>query len=776
MNINTLFPTTGTTGSNGSMQLTNSIQNIPITTEAFPDSYYLGYMRHWFAWQKTTQATYNPETDEISFNDITDYTAYPSIGYGAHIYSTAMFYITNYFYDSNSGKFVCSTGTDKYLLNNFHPQATSMRNLALEFVLLGIDNDSYAPRSYVTFTSISDFLDFYNGNRSIVLSDTYYSRTYTIYRNDLTKDGYFDTPDNTRFVLKQGFFDSDSYYDDNNTPYTGYRPQIFVQSNYLVLGVSVSSVTFGENNSIDWGTIGLNIYNNNPYLYQCLPKNQTEDGNIVISVPFIGHLDGKFNASDWFRTDRVGQWDIIDSDGEGRTYIFSERNAAQYPVGVLWQSTIEDVYKNASLYRWTTSNVYGFSDGVSYYPTFNPNDMNEFTLGLQTGTQTELQQLLPLWYRLDNAQASTYTDTDKPTPEQPEIAVDNAPIETGSNIPDFTSIRRVSGNAFNAMYEIPLVGIEEMGYLLSQSANTFWHALGTATDDKQSNILDYVVSLKWYPCDFDDGVSQNFIQFGYNGNAQLTFSSGVTIHKINFCYQHFDMGSVFVPSYFDTICFLDYEPYTTCKLYMPYIGFVDVPANLVINHTINFNYIVDLTTGIATCFADNGHNIIYTGSGQIGVDIAVSGNDILTQSQQTVSAYLSGASKLANGVVGLGIAGLSGNAVAGIGAVGGIMSDIATTAIDIASAKRGKPVSVSGGSGFGASFNPQTPCIFVERSCIKIPSGYGHSVGFVSNAKSKIENLTGYTQIENPDLSEIPGINQNEMTILSDILKSGFYA
>ena len=64
----------------------------------------------------------------------------------------------------------------------------------------------------------------------------------------------------------------------------------------------------------------------------------------------------------------------------------------------------------------------------------------------------------------------------------------------------------------------------------------------------------------------------------------------------------------------------------------------------------------------------------------------------------------------------------------------------------------------------------------VERDCIKIPSDYGHTVGYISCTYAKVSELSGYTEIENPDLSGISGINESEMQLLSDTLKSGFYA
>ncbi len=799
MNINNLFQTTGTTGNNGSMELTNSIQNIPITTETFPDSYYLGYMKHWFSWQKTTQATYNAETNEISFTDITDYSTYPSIGYGAHIYSTGMWFISNYVFDTDLSKFIYTSGVDKYLLNNFHPQATSMRNLALDFVLLGIDNDSYAPHSYVTFTSIADFLDFYNDIRSITLTDSYNSRTYTIYRRDLTNDGYYDTPDNTRFVLKQGYFDSDSYYDDNSTAYTNFRPQIFTQSNYKILNETKSSVTFGENNSVEFGTIGLNIYNQNPYMYKCLPKTQTQDGNVVITVPFIGHLDGTFIASEWF-LNRVGNWDIIDSNNEGRTYIFNERYGSAYPVGLLWQETIEDVYKNASLYRWTTSNVYGYSDDVAYYPTFNPDDMNEFTLGLQTGTQSDLQSLLPLWYRLDNAQASEYTDSDKPTPEDEDDTDPEPDIETGVIVSNNFTRPFSIANQFVTTYVMTGAQLSNLGRILWTSFNddtvtmdmveNFWANVQQATGTWDiSAVMNFFISLTMFPFDVTNLLPSTSLQsaselFLGTGKLGLDIKGSSNLYVANYAVGIADLGTVAIPETYG-----DYRDYvnTVISVYLPYCGTVQLNPSDVVGKSISCKYAIDINSGECTAFlilVDNNverYNLAIE-KGMCGFSIPItSTNSAQVKTRLENNMLKSGSAMLSMLQGGLNVfeTALKGDAFdIGSSALGFQQSRISSKMLEnsfLSQSGIGCNY-ISGATGFSDLACPSTAYVQIKRGIYSKPMHYKSTVGYSTNAKEygKISNFSGYIKCVNADVSGMT-CTEEEKSKIKLLLESGVY-
>lgn len=774
-------------------KLTKAINDITITTQNFSDAYWLGWIKYENIPQvfKTSQLQYTGtgNTRKVKFADITTvenvdftYSGTHSTSYNNGNYSCEWIY---HYYNETYGKWTYSSyygySAGTRLINEMEYQAFAMGTLNIRIAVatdyaIGRFNVTWATSTTHSFT-IQEFIEFMNGNFSINFAfydyNTSQMRTVTVTGTDFGNDGLFQIPDTTHKL----FINYYEFTKRRRNVYNSYDNIIPLVNTHITADEIQSEISLcrSPNPTGDFALLKFTVdtanekINGNFYNESLVLPDYGTGNEIPVNISGINAEFSLEELLEYENYPKINGNAVIGHNAD-------QPNNTNFRLMLYPIIKLSEIYKHASLFRWTDTSYAdaGYNDGHIFYPKVNL-ETNEILCELITGNQEIVPQLASWEY--GTIISNNYKPSDKPTPTPvPTGGIDTKPKETGTNLPDFTSIRRVSGNAFNSFYKVPLVGVEEMGYLLSQSANTFWQALGTATDDKQSNLLDYVISLKWYPVDFENGTAGNVIQFGYNGNAQLTFSAGVTIEKINYCYQYISMGSVFVPTYLDNVSFLDFEPYTECMLYLPYIGFASVPSNKVVGHTISFDYIIDITTGIATAFVSNGQTVIFTGSGQIGVDIAVSGNDIITQSQQISSAVISGTTKLLSGAMTAGFSMVTENAAGTIGSIAGTMSGIAETAISVASAKRGKPLSVSSGSGFGASFNPQTPCILVERDCIKIPTDYGHTVGYISGTYAKVSELSGYTELENPDLSGISGINESEMQLLSDTLKSGFYA
>lgn len=346
-----------------------------------------------------------------------------------------------------------------------------------------------------------------------------------------------------------------------------------------------------------------------------------------------------------------------------------------------------------------------------------------------------------------------------------------------NSLPLISGIRTVSGDAFSTFYRLSMYHVAELGRLISQMPQTFWEALGTATDYKQSNILDYLISLKWYPLNINDStdIATPDLQFGFNGSAKITFTAAGTSYKIGNINRIYDMGTITIPYRAATQSFLDLEPYTSVSAYLPYIGTVSLQANDVMGYAITCTYIVDLTTGMCTGILDNGTDTIYIGTGKIGVDISVSGNDILTQSEKMASSYIGAASSAVNSTLSLVASTAAEDAAGMIAASTSAVANIATSAIGIANAKRGIPETVGSASGFGGGYTHQSPYIRVQRPAVSIPGKYGHDMGYVCNRSYTIGSLSGYTVCSNPDLSGIAA-TAAELDMIKSILCTGFYA
>ena len=74
--------------------------------------------------------------------------------------------------------------------------------------------------------------------------------------------------------------------------------------------------------------------------------------------------------------------------------------------------------------------------------------------------------------------------------------------------------------------------------------------------------------------------------------------------------------------------FMDFEPYTRCQMYLPYIGMTEIPMEVMANSGVSVKYFVDLATGKCQCLIKGSDAYVQTLSGQIGVRVPLMGSNI----------------------------------------------------------------------------------------------------------------------------------------------------
>lgn len=464
----------------------------------------------------------------------------------------------------------------------------------------------------------------------------------------------------------------------------------------------------------------------------------------------------------------------------GNCYLYPVYNLARIQknvsaLGLYWTGNVESATNSAI--------GFGTTDNLIHLGVMDENGYTDgsFVSGIECATQWQNTVDDIIGKRV--LEPVDPTDPPQPpTPPSDDGEDDMRRRNDTTNLPSIGGIRLVSGTGFSSFYLLSAYHVGELGKLLSQMPTSFWEALGTATDYKMSNILDYISALKWYPINIAASapalypdVQVSDIQFGFNGAAKVILTAAGTSYRLGTVNRVFDMGSIDIPYRAAQQTFLDLEPYTDVYANLPYIGMVQLQTNQVLGYTITCYYIIDLITGIATCFLDNGYDTIYTGSGKIGVDISVSGNDIITQSERMSTAYVGTVTHAISNALSIGGSVATDNPAGAAVGTSNMISGLVADSIATANAKRGVPAVVGGGSGFGSTYACQTPAIIVHRPAVKIPAGYGHSIGYIYNTRTRISNLTGLTVCDNPDLSGIPATSA-ELDMIKNILCSGFYA
>lgn len=108
------------------------------------------------------------------------------------------------------------------------------------------------------------------------------------------------------------------------------------------------------------------------------------------------------------------------------------------------------------------------------------------------------------------------------------------------------------------------------------------------------------------------------------GRASITYPA----YKLTQTYIHPDPIEMTIPLYKDD--FNEWSPYRRLKLYIPYIGTIDLPTDLYHDDSIILDYVVDLTTGLmeVNICAHSLNNKLMTLSAEIGGQLPTSVNNV----------------------------------------------------------------------------------------------------------------------------------------------------
>lgn len=203
--------------------------------------------------------------------------------------------------------------------------------------------------------------------------------------------------------------------------------------------------------------------------------------------------------------------------------------------------------------------------------------------------------------------------------------------------------------------------------------------------------------------------------------------------------------------------FLNKSPFTTLQLWLPYCGFQEVDASLVVGNTCYLDVIIDFVTGNLMYYLSvddpNGtdKSLIYTWNGNCSVEMPLTGEDY----GRKVSGFLNA------GVQAM-------TAFATDNPIGGVTA--AETGLEAASNNyyRNKG-NTTGNNGFTGV---QYPYIVLTYPKLHVPSNYNHVNGRPLNQTRDFSTLRGYTEIDNV-IVDIPDASDTEKELILEKLKSG---
>ena len=375
------------------------------------------------------------------------------------------------------------------------------------------------------------------------------------------------------------------------------------------------------------------------------------------------------------------------------------------------------------------------SDPNIYIPTISPsgNVTGKYTHGEDNQKQPQLTWTNP-WNDsgYDPTDPNKYTDTiDLATPGLTTTGIFNRTFALTAN--DVDNLANYLWNADETIFTEVVKGLALMG----------------------GNPIDGMIDLRLYPFDCAAKAGGGHAETIVVGRTDTK----VNALKINNYNAVLDLGSCTFHRKFGN--FLDYEPFTTASLYIPYVGIVPISTADFMGQTITCKMVVDITTGSCTAIVfANGIPIIYK-NGNIGVEIPMTGTNSAAYASRIAGGLTSGATDIALGAASKSV----GQVVSGVGT-------IADAALSVNNTMYNTAGSSSPACGL---WQPQNCYFIIQRPVPIVPDNYGHTVGYACNYQSTIGACSGYTQTYNVDVSTI-NAPESEKNAIANILNSGFYA
>lgn len=304
--------------------------------------------------------------------------------------------------------------------------------------------------------------------------------------------------------------------------------------------------------------------------------------------------------------------------------------------------------------------------------------------------------------------------------------------------------------------------------------------------------IDVIVSLDKYPIsDIPTGTNSEPIKYGKASGAAL--GKPLTVNTIFFNFSGVDIFPKFGRS------FLDYSPYTTYELYIPFCGVIQIDAGDIMDHTLSVQMVMDLSTGAVTAYVMADNLCIETANGSAALNIPVSGIDSITLNSQINNALINAksaqmqarSSGTLTGIVGGGLK----NTVENLNAKTNTMrratdtwtANLADYELTHQQLNPHKIGSASAACSWSLELTCRLMIYYPEGDAIDSSGGvsrtspkladltlYGHTTGFSCISSGAVSNYHGFT-VGNIDTSSITGATEQERDMIKSLFARGVY-
>ena len=304
--------------------------------------------------------------------------------------------------------------------------------------------------------------------------------------------------------------------------------------------------------------------------------------------------------------------------------------------------------------------------------------------------------------------------------------------------------------------------------------------------------IDVIVSLDKYPIsDIPTGTNSEPIKYGKASGAAL--GKPLTVNTIFFNFSGVDIFPKFGRS------FLDYSPYTTYELYIPFCGVIQIDAGDIMDHTLSVQMVMDLSTGAVTAYVMADNLCIETANGSAALNIPVSGIDSITLNAQINNALISAKSAqmqarstgTLTGRIGGGLKSVKESLNPKTATMQKATDTWAANLADYELTHQQLNPHKIGSASAACSWSLELTCrlmiYYPEGDAIDSSGGvsrtspkladltlYGHTTGFSCISSGAVSNYHGFT-VGNIDTSSITGATEQERDMIKSLFARGVY-
>lgn len=389
------------------------------------------------------------------------------------------------------------------------------------------------------------------------------------------------------------------------------------------------------------------------------------------------------------------------------------------------------------VFDYSIENIHKLYSRMGTYYTFSENLAKQENLnqnGIYCGIISDDGKITGKYSEgAENAkQIQTTWDTPTDWQDNPFNGISNTDPNNYTDKIDLNKPTLSNVNVFNRSFAVTANTVKNLADFLWNADETKFQEIVKGLALMGENPMNCIIDLRLFPFNVALKNSATGAENIVIGRTDTGVSGIKLTEKVN---SLIDLGECTFFTKFKN--FLDYEPYTTAQLYIPYIGVVPVSTAEFMGHRISVKMIVDYTTGAGTAIVFKDDIPFIYRNGVVGVSIPMTGNDSTSYANTVIGNVVSG---VVGGVTSI----ASGN-------IGGMVSSAEKLYSGFATGTNYQEASASSPS--VATWQPQRCYFIIDRPILNVPDNYGRTIGFACEKTGKLSDFKGFTVVSNPEIN-----------------------